>query len=100
LKKKAWRKKTSNQQVLLNKLLIAIVGPTAVGKTAVALKLAEQLDTEILSADSRQFYREMEIGTAKPVAEELKKISHHFINNLFVHDEYNAAFLRAMIKLF
>ena len=72
------------------KLLIAIVGPTAVGKTAVSLKLAEQFQTEILSADSRQFYREMKIGTAKPTIEELKKVPHHFINNLSIHDEYNA----------
>jgi len=75
---------------LSNKLLIAIVGPTAVGKTAVAINLAEELHTEIVSADSRQFYREMEIGTAKPTAEELKKVPHHFINNLSIHDEYNA----------
>ena len=72
------------------KLLIAIVGPTAVGKTAISLKLAEQFQTEILSADSRQFYREMEIGTAKPTTEELKKVPHHFINNLSIYDEYNA----------
>jgi tRNA dimethylallyltransferase len=75
---------------LLNKLLIAIVGPTAVGKTAVSLKLAAQFNTEILSADSRQFYREMEIGTAKPTGEELQKVSHHFINNLSIQDDYNA----------
>jgi len=75
---------------LPNKLLIAIIGPTAVGKTAVAINLAEELHTEIVSADSRQFYREMEIGTAKPTAEELKKVPHHFINNLSIHDEYNA----------
>ena len=75
---------------MLNKLLIAIVGPTAVGKTAIAIDLAKELHTEILSADSRQFYREMEIGTAKPTAEELKRVPHHFINSLSIHDEYNA----------
>lgn len=72
------------------KLLIAIVGPTAVGKTAIAIKLTQELSTEILSADSRQFYREMEIGTAKPSTEELKIVKHHFINNLSIQDEYNA----------
>lgn len=71
------------------KTLIAIVGPTAVGKTALSVKLAEKLHTEIVSADSRQFYREMEIGTAKPSAAELKKVRHHFINCLSVHDAYS-----------
>ena len=66
----------------MTKTLIAIVGPTAVGKTAFSIKLAEKLHTEIVSADSRQFYREMEIGTAKPSKEELKKVPHHFINSL------------------
>jgi len=75
---------------LSKKLLIAIVGPTAVGKTAVAIDIAQKFHTEIVSADSRQFYREMEIGTAKPTVGELNKIPHHFINNLSVHDEYNA----------
>lgn len=74
----------------MNKLLIAIVGPTAVGKTAIAVNLAEELKTEIVSADSRQFYREMEIGTAKPTEHELKQVPHHFINNLSIQDEYNA----------
>ncbi|MGP8216289.1 MAG: tRNA (adenosine(37)-N6)-dimethylallyltransferase MiaA [Bacteroidia bacterium] len=72
------------------KLLVAIVGPTAVGKTALAINLAEKFHTEIISADSRQFYREMEIGTAKPSLQELKKIPHHFINNLSINEEYNA----------
>ena len=71
------------------KTLIAIVGPTAVGKTALSIKLAEELKTEIVSADSRQFYKEMEIGTAKPTAEELQKVKHHFINSLSVQDDYS-----------
>jgi tRNA dimethylallyltransferase len=71
------------------RLLIAIVGPTAVGKTALSIKLAGRLNTEIISADSRQFYREMEIGTAKPSLAELKKIPHHFINTLSITNEYN-----------
>lgn len=72
------------------KKLIVIVGPTAIGKTDLAIRLALQLDTEIVSADSRQFYREMSIGTAKPTAEELKMVKHHFINSLSIHEEYSA----------
>jgi len=71
------------------KYLIVILGPTAVGKTSLAIDIATQLDTEIISADSRQFYREMNIGTAKPSAEELKKVKHHFNNSLSITDEYN-----------
>jgi tRNA dimethylallyltransferase len=72
------------------KKLIAIVGPTAVGKTALAMELAERLRTEIISADSRQIFREMEIGTAKPSAEELARVRHHFINIKSIEEEYNA----------
>lgn len=64
-----------------NKTLIVIVGPTGIGKTALAISLARQFSTEIISADSRQFFREMEIGTAKPSAEELAAAPHHFINS-------------------
>lgn len=71
------------------KTLIAIVGPTAVGKTAFSIKLAQAMNTEIISADSRQFYREMNIGTAKPTAEELQKVKHHFINSLSINDAYS-----------
>jgi tRNA dimethylallyltransferase len=74
---------------LSEKKLIAIVGPTATGKTALAIKLAEHLKTEIVSADSRQFYRETEIGTAKPTSDEFRKIKHHFVNSLSIHDEYS-----------
>jgi tRNA dimethylallyltransferase len=63
------------------KTLIVIEGPTAVGKTAIAIKLAQQLKTEIISADSRQFYREMSIGTAKPTDKELEAAKHHFIDS-------------------
>ncbi len=71
------------------KTLICVVGPTAVGKTSLAIELATWLKTEILSADSRQFYREMEIGTAKPDADELGQAPHHFINNLSINDPYD-----------
>jgi len=76
--------------VLYSKTLISIVGPTGVGKTALAIKLAKEYHTEIISADSRQFYREMNIGTAKPSQEELNSVPHHFINSHSVHDEYSA----------
>jgi tRNA dimethylallyltransferase len=69
--------------------LICIVGPTAIGKTAFSLKLAQHYSTEILSADSRQFYREMSIGTAVPSEEELKQAKHHFIQHISIHDNYN-----------
>jgi tRNA dimethylallyltransferase len=69
--------------------LIVILGPTAVGKTSLAIEVAKEFGTEIISADSRQFFREMNIGTAKPSAEQLKQIKHHFINSLSITDEYN-----------
>jgi len=72
------------------KKLIVVVGPTAVGKTAVAIQLALALKTEILSADSRQIYAELEIGTAKPSASELQLVQHHFINTKSIKEEYDA----------
>ncbi|RZK92009.1 MAG: tRNA (adenosine(37)-N6)-dimethylallyltransferase MiaA [Pedobacter sp.] len=63
------------------KTLIVIVGPTAIGKTALAIDIAKHYNTEIVSADSRQLYKEMEIGTAKPDAKELADAKHHFINS-------------------
>jgi tRNA dimethylallyltransferase len=63
------------------KVLIVIAGPTAIGKTALAIKIAQYFNTEILSADSRQFFKEMSIGTAKPTDDELKAATHHFINS-------------------
>jgi len=72
------------------KTLIVLVGPTAVGKTSVAIQLAEHFKTEIISADSRQIYRELEIGTAKPTNEELSQIKHHFINSHSIVDAYDA----------
>ncbi len=71
------------------KYLILVVGPTAVGKTDLCLNLAKKFQTEILSCDSRQFYREMNRGTAKPTAEELAEVPHHFINNLSITDSYD-----------
>jgi tRNA dimethylallyltransferase len=74
-----------------NKLLIIITGPTAAGKTSFSIELAKLLHTEIISADSRQFYREMKIGTAPPSIQELNDIKHHFIGHLSVHDYYNVS---------
>lgn len=68
-----------------------MVGPTAVGKTAFAIQLALDLQTEILSADSRQCYREMKIGVARPSALELQQVRHHFIASHSIRDEVNAA---------
>ena len=73
----------------IKKKLIIVGGPTASGKTALAIQLAQQFGTEIVSADSRQFYREMSIGTAKPTAAELAQAPHHFIGNLSIHDNYS-----------
>ena len=74
----------------MSKTLIIIAGPTAIGKTALAISLAKHFKTEIISADSRQFYREMNIGTAKPSAVELKEVKHHLINSHSVLDQFNA----------
>ena len=71
------------------KYLISVVGPTAIGKTNLAIQLAEKYSTEIISADSRQFYREMNIGTAKPSVSELNSAKHHLINNKSVVDNYS-----------
>ena len=71
------------------KYLILVVGPTAVGKSDLCLNLAKKFETEILSCDSRQFYREMNLGTAKPSPEELAEVPHHFINTLSIVDTYD-----------
>lgn len=67
-----------------------MVGPTAAGKTAAAIALAQKLGTEIISADSRQVFKELAIGTAKPSAEELLMVPHHFIGNKSILDDYDA----------
>lgn len=85
-------KSTTAQPIFLEmnrqKHLIVIGGATATGKTAVAIQVARHFQTEILSADSRQFYREMSIGTAKPTEEELTQAPHHFINSLSIQSDY------------
>ena len=74
-----------------NKKVIIIVGPTASGKTALSLQLAKKYNTEIVSADSRQCFKELNIGVAKPSMEELHSVKHHFINSHSIHDNVNAA---------
>ncbi|MBK8845218.1 MAG: tRNA (adenosine(37)-N6)-dimethylallyltransferase MiaA [Bacteroidetes bacterium] len=70
--------------------LVAICGPTAIGKTEVAIEYAQRHQTEIVSFDSRQFFKELSIGTAKPSNEELKKVPHHFVNSHSIQRAYNA----------
>lgn len=72
-----------------NTYLITIVGPTAIGKTALSIQLANYFNAEIISCDSRQFYKEMNIGTAVPSKEELNAAKHHFIQNRSIFDKYS-----------
>ncbi len=71
------------------KFLVVIGGPTGVGKTAFAIQIAQHFYTEILSCDSRQFYQEMNIGTAKPTPEEQQGVLHHFLSHLSIQDTYS-----------
>ncbi len=83
-----------------HKFLIIIAGPTAVGKTAVAIELAKQFDTEIISADSRQLFKELNIGVARPGKEELAAVQHHFIANKSIAENVSAGeYERAVISL-
>jgi len=72
-----------------SKTLLVIVGPTAVGKTDLCVQLAQELKTEIISADSRQFYQELSIGTAKPSLKEQGGVTHHFIDSHSIHDYFS-----------
>ncbi|HEU5054231.1 MAG TPA: tRNA (adenosine(37)-N6)-dimethylallyltransferase MiaA [Hanamia sp.] len=72
------------------KTCIIIAGPTAVGKTSYGIELAQKYHTQIISADSRQCFKELNIGVAKPSAEQLKKVKHYFINSHSIHEEVNA----------
>ena len=74
-----------------NKTLIVIAGPTASGKTAFSIELAKALNTVILSADSRQFYKEMCIGTAAPTDDELSQAKHYFVHHISIEDKYDVA---------
>lgn len=72
------------------KRLIVVVGPTAVGKTHLSIQLAKRFETEIISADSRQIFRELTIGTAKPTQAELAAVIHHFIDHQSIHEPYDS----------
>jgi len=78
-----------NEEICTVKKLISIVGTTGIGKTKLAIEIAKHFSTEIISCDSRQFFREMNIGTATPSAEELAEVPHHFIGNLSVENYYS-----------
>ena len=71
--------------------LVVVLGPTASGKTELGVKLAEKLNTEIISADSRQIYKELKIGAAPPDSDQLKRIKHHFVGHKSIHDYFNAS---------
>src|SRR5271169_1905117 len=72
------------------KHLLIICGPTAVGKTVLSVQLAKYFTTEIISTDSRQLYKEMNIGTAKPTQQEMQGVPHHFIDCVSIHQHYTA----------
>lgn len=73
------------------KSLIVILGPTGIGKTDLSIDIAKEFNTEIISSDSRQIYKELKIGTAVPGVDQLKKVKHHFIGNKSIYDYYNAS---------
>ena len=73
-----------------NKLLLYIAGPTGIGKTDLSIIIAQKFNTEIISCDSRQFYKELKIGTSPPSIKQLSTVKHHFIHNMSIHDIYNA----------
>ena len=75
---------------LNKKYLLVIAGPTAVGKTELSVRIAQHFNTVILNADSRQVYKELQIGTAKPTEQEMADVTHYFVGNLSLSEEYNA----------
>ena len=75
--------------MMTNKKLIYITGPTGIGKTDISIILAKKLKTEIISCDSRQFYKELKIGTSPPTKKQLSEVNHYFIHNKSIHDTYN-----------
>ena len=74
----------------MEKKLIVLLGPTGIGKTEISLRIAERLETEIISCDSRQFFKELKIGTAAPTKEQLERVRHHFVGMLSISDYYSA----------
>jgi len=87
-------------RIIMNKNLIVIIGPTAIGKTSLSIQLAKHFDCDIVSADSRQFYKEMKIGTAVPYPHELTEATHHYIQHKSIHDMYTVgSFENDAVKL-
>ena len=80
----------SKEKKIKDNILIVIAGATATGKTSIAVKLAKNLRCDVISADSRQIYKEMSIGTAKPSKDEMADVKHHFIDHVSIFDSYNA----------
>lgn len=80
-----------------DRTLLVITGPTAVGKTDFTISLAERLGTPIISADSRQMFRELKIGTAAPTEAELARVQHYFVGNLSIHDYYNVSMFEQQV---
>ncbi len=80
-------------------LLVIIAGPTGVGKTSTGIQIAKKLKTEIISADSRQIFKEMKIGTAVPSISELRQVKHHFVQSHSIHDNYNASQFESEVLL-
>ena len=74
----------------MKKKLVVILGPTAIGKTNLSIKLAKHFKSEIISCDSRQFYKELNIGTAPPSKSQLRQVRHHFIQDRSIKSEFNA----------
>jgi len=84
----------------MNKILVVLLGPTGVGKTDLSVSLGRRLGAEIISCDSRQFYREMRIGTAVPSDEQLNSVKHHFIRFLSINDYYSSSrFEKDVLKI-
>ena len=84
----------------MKNFLIVILGPTGVGKSDLSVEIANHFNSEIISADSRQFYREMTIGTAVPDENQLRTVKHHFIKFLSVNDYFSSSlFERAVLEL-
>ena len=78
-----------NLMIMITKTLIVILGPTAIGKTSLSINLAKHYSTEIVSADSRQFFKELLIGSAPPSKDDLSEVQHHFIQHLSVSEDYS-----------
>jgi len=86
--------------MLKKPLLVIIEGPTGIGKTDVGIEIAKWFKTEIISADSRQFFQELRIGTAKQTISQLESVPHHFVNNKSIFDSYNAWMFDDEVQIF